>query len=79
MLEELKSFGRNARLFLVSTSIYSFSTGIFYLVFNIYIVEGLHYSEYFLGVLLSASSFAAALFSLPAGIIGDRIGRKPCL
>lgn len=79
MLEELQSFGRNARLFVVSTSVYSFSTGVFFLVFNIYVVEGLYYSEYFLGILLSASSFAAALFSLPAGIIGDRVGRKPCL
>jgi MFS family permease len=79
MLEELQSFSRNTRLFLLSNSIYSFSSGIFFLVFNIYIVEGLYYTEYFLGILLSASSFASALFSLPAGIIGDRIGRKPCL
>lgn len=79
MLKELQSFSRNARLFLLSNSIYSLGSGIFYLVFNIYVVEGLSYSEYFLGILLSASSFAAALFSLPAGIIGDRIGRKRCL
>lgn len=79
MLEELKSFRRNARLFLLSNSIFSVSSGIFYLVFNIYVVEGLQYSEYFLGILISASSFAAALFSLPAGILGDRIGRKYCL
>lgn len=79
MLEELRSFRRNARLFLLSTMVLSLSSGIFYLIFNIYVVEGLHYSEYFLGILLSAASFAAALFSLPAGIIGDRIGRKPCL
>ena len=79
MLEELQSFGRNARLFLLFNGIYSVGSGIFFLVFNIYVVEGLHYSEYFLGILISASSFAAALFSLPAGIMGDRIGRKKCL
>jgi MFS family permease len=79
MLEELKSFSRNSRLFLLSNIVYYTGAGIFFLVFNIYVVEGLYYSEYFLGILLSASSFAAALFSLPAGIIGDRIGRKPCL
>ncbi|MBU7030908.1 MAG: MFS transporter [Theionarchaea archaeon] len=79
MLEELKSFNRNTHLFLLSTSIYYLGAGIFFLVFNIYIVEGLHYSKYFLGLLLSASSFSSALFALPAGIIGDRIGRKKCL
>ncbi|MBU7047105.1 MAG: MFS transporter [Theionarchaea archaeon] len=79
MLEELRSFGRNARLFLLFNSVNSIGLGIFYLVFNIYVVEGLSYSEYFLGILLSASSFAAALFSLPAGIMGDRFGRKKCL
>lgn len=79
MLTELQSFSRNARLFILSTSLSSVGTGIFYLVFNIYVVEGLSYSEYFLGALLSASSFAAALFCLPAGIIGDKIGRKRCL
>jgi MFS family permease len=79
MLEELRSFGRNARLFLLFNSVNSIGLGIFYLVFNIYVVEGLSYSEYFLGILLSASSFAAALFSLPAGIMGDRIGRRKCL
>jgi MFS family permease len=79
MLEELKSFNRNTHLFLLSTSIYYLGAGIFFLVFNIYIVEGLHYSKYFLGLLLSASSFSSAIFALPAGIIGDRIGRKRCL
>ncbi|KYK32103.1 MAG: MFS transporter [Theionarchaea archaeon] len=79
MLEELRSFSRNARLFLLSNGILSLSSGIFYLVFNIYVVEGLEYSESFLGILLSASPFSGALFSLPAGMLGDRIGRKRCL
>ncbi|MBU6998404.1 MAG: MFS transporter [Theionarchaea archaeon] len=79
MLNELRSFSRNAALFLVSVSISSVGTGIFNLVFNIYVTEGLHYSEYFLGVLLSASSLSAALFALPAGILGDRVGRKRCI
>ena len=79
MLEEIQNFNRNTWLFLLSTSIYYLGAGIFFLVFNIYIVEGLHYSKYFLGVLLSASSFSSAFFALPAGIVGDRIGRKNCL
>ncbi len=79
MLEELRTFSPNARLFLLSNGIFSFSSGVFYLVYNIYVVEGLKYSEYFLGILLSASSFAAAFFSLPSGILGDRVGRKKCL
>jgi MFS family permease len=79
MLEELRTFNRNIQLFLLSTSIYYLGAGIFFLVFNIYIVEGLSYSKSFLGILLSASSFSSALFALPAGIVGDRIGRKRCL
>jgi MFS family permease len=79
MLEELRTFNKNIQLFLFSTSIYYLGAGIFFLVFNIYIVEGLSYSKYFLGILLSASSFSSALFALPAGILGDRIGRKRCL
>jgi MFS family permease len=79
MLDELRSFSRNAVLFLVSVSVSSVGTGIFYLVFNIYVTEGLHYSEYFLGALLSASSLSAAVFSLPGGILGDRVGRKRCI
>jgi MFS family permease len=79
MLDEVRSLSTNSRLFLLSNGLFSFSSGVFFLVLNIYIVEGLQYSEYFLGILVSASSFAAAFSSMPAGIIGDRVGRKRCL
>lgn len=75
---KIKSFSFNARLFLVSIFLISLSIGIYEVIFNLYILK-LGFKEDFLGFILSLVSISTGLFSIPASIICDKIGRKNTL
>lgn len=71
-------FQRNARLYLGSVAIESLAHGAFGVVQGLYIIA-LGLDETVLGLILSGRMLATAVASLPAGIISDKIGRKPVL
>ncbi len=71
-------FQPNARLFLLNTMISGASFGIFRLLFNFYVLS-LGFDEAVIGRLVTTSSLVALIAALPAGVVGDRIGRKRSL
>lgn len=72
------SFTPNARMFLTYVFLISLNLGVYKVIFNLYILR-LGYSEDFLGLILSLTSVATGVFSIPSAIICDRIGRKKTL
>ncbi len=71
-------FQRNANLYLMSISMRSLAQGAFGVIQGLYILS-LGFDETVLGTILSARMLSAAVASLPAGILSDRIGRRPVL
>ncbi|ETA67217.1 arabinose efflux permease family protein [Methanolobus tindarius DSM 2278] len=74
----IKEFTPNARMFLTYVFLISLNLGVYKVIFNLYILR-LGYSEDFLGMILSLTSIATGVFSIPAAMICDRIGRKRTL
>ena len=74
----IKEFTPNARMFLTYVFLISLNLGVYKVIFNLYILR-LGYSEDFLGLILSLTSIATGVFSIPAAMICDRIGRKRTL
>ena len=68
----------NVRLFLVQTFIAGIYSGIYGVVFNLYVLH-MGFDTGFLGLLLSISLLASALASIPAGMLCDRYNHKAIL
>ena len=77
-LRQLRSFSRNARLYLLSEVIIGLAFSGYMLIFNLYIVSR-GYPRSFLGELLSLPNLIALLGAVPAGVLVDAIGRKRAL
>ncbi len=75
---KVQLFSPNARLYLGYTVLNGMAFGMFRLLFNFYALS-LGFDEAILGQLLTMTNLVALLIALPAGIIGDRIGRKRTL
>lgn len=71
-------FQRNANLYLQTVSMGALARGAFGVIQGLYILS-LGFNEAVLGTILSARMLAAAVFSVPAGMFSDRVGRKPVL
>lgn len=74
----VRLFRPNARLYLLSVVITGAAMGVFYLLFNFYVLS-LGYDESLVGKLVTTSSLTALLAALPSGYLADQIGRKPSL
>lgn len=74
----LRSFSRNARLYLGGSFTSNIVVGAFGALLNLYVVS-LGYNKDFVGVLVSIQLFASGFGALPAGMICDRIGRRKSL
>ncbi len=74
----VRSFSRNARLYLLNVVIVGAAMGVFRLLFNFYVLS-LGYDEALLGTLITVSSLTALLFALPMGYLADLLGRKNSL
>lgn len=74
-LININNLSRPARLFLLALSL----DGLFFsgwsLFFNLYILEA-GFSREFLGLVNAMPSIAALVFSVPMGLLSDRLGRK---
>ncbi|WP_150285209.1 MFS transporter [Rummeliibacillus sp. TYF-LIM-RU47] len=73
-----KSYNRNIKLLLLGNIFIQIGLGITAIIYNFYI-RSLGYEDTMNGQVISLTSLATALFLLPAGIMGDRKGRKKIL
>ena len=76
--DKVRTFSRNARLYLLNVVIVGAAMGVFRLLFNFYVLS-LGYNEALLGRLITVSSLTALLAALPMGYLADVIGRKRSL
>lgn len=74
----VRTFSRNARLYLLNVVIVGAAMGVFRLLFNFYVLS-LGYDEALLGTLITISSMTALLVALPMGYLADILGRKNSL
>ncbi|HMK48386.1 MAG TPA: MFS transporter [Methanocella sp.] len=74
-IRSMSGFNRNVRLFLAQIFIMGIYSGIYGIVFNLYVLD-IGYRTDFLGLLLSVSLLATSLASVPAGMLCDRFDRK---
>lgn len=77
-VQPLRSFNREARLFLWMTVINGIILSGWQLFFNIYMLQS-GYTREFLGIINSLPSLTALLFGIPIGRLSDRIGRKQAI
>ena len=74
-LATLRRFSRNARLYLSYALLSGLGTGIWAVMFNLYMLrEGFDLT--FIGLFWMIDMLFHGLFAFPAGLIGDKIGRR---
>lgn len=76
--KEISHWNRNIQLFFLSNILYQFGSGLFSVLYNLYI-KSLGYGQEMNGNIVSMQSLATALLFIPIGLLGDRIHRKPIL
>ncbi len=79
--ESLRMIIKNKNVLLLSYCRASFSASqsIFLALFSIYVAEKLGFSDSTIALLFTIRGFSNMISRLPAGIISDRIGRKPLM
>lgn len=77
-LKPVKSYNRTIRYFLLSSIAFNTAMGIFMVMYPFYIRE-LGYTDSLNGQIIAFQAAATAIALLPAGILGDRYGRKRML
>lgn len=78
LTQQIRSFNRPAKLFLLATVLYGVIFSAWNLFFNFYILEQ-GFSRQFLGTITSVTSVAALVLGVPLGVFSDRIGRKKAM
>ncbi|WP_308530465.1 MFS transporter [uncultured Paenibacillus sp.] len=78
LTREIQGWSRNIKLFFLANILYQIGTGMFGVLYNLYI-QGLGYDDAMNGRVVSIQSFATALMFVPIGIWGDRTSRKKIL
>jgi MFS family permease len=68
-------FGRDARLFLLTTIVYGAAMSLYWIDFNLYL-ESIGLDSPTIGLLMALSQFAGVLVALPASALADRFGRR---
>jgi MFS family permease len=75
---EFGSWNRNIQLFFLANMFYQIGTGVFSVLYNLYI-QALGYPQQMNGSIVSVQSLAAALMIIPIGLLGDRTSRRGIL
>ena len=71
---------RNARLYLVATTLMGLSFGIWGVIFNLYLnLNEVGFEPDFIGNMFAVSAIATGLVALPAGLLCERLGPKRAL
>lgn len=76
--KEWRNWPRNIKLFFLANVLYQVGTGMFGVLYNLYI-KGLGYADSMNGTVVSVQSLATALLFIPIGFLGDRGSRKKIL
>ncbi|RDU36954.1 MFS transporter [Neobacillus piezotolerans] len=74
-ITQFNAYNTNIKLSMTANIITQIGIGIFIVIYNFYVRE-LGYSESVNGQIISMASLATAIVLVPAGIIGDKFGRK---
>jgi MFS family permease len=74
-LSHLRSFSREARLFLVTLAIFALATSVPGLFFNLYL-QALGFDRAFIGLTTTVAQLGGAIASIPAAALLDTIGRR---
>jgi len=74
-LTTIRGFSRDARLYLICTSLYSLMTGVQYLYLNLYALE-LGFDQAFIGTLVGIPALVTAAVALPVGFLLPRFGYR---
>jgi MFS family permease len=77
-LSHVRQFTPNARKFLAFQFFLALNSGIYGVIFNLYLLK-LGYHEDFMGVILGVVFVSSGLLSVPAAMLCDRIGRRKTL
>lgn len=73
----IRSFSRNARLYLVATTLIGLSSGIWGVIFYLYLnLPEIGFQPNFIGNMFTANAIATGLIALPVGLLCERIGAK---
>lgn len=75
---DVKQWDRNIKLFFVANLCFQVGSGMFMVLYNLYI-QSLGYNDDMNGTLISLQSLATALMFVPIGFLGDRTSRKKIL
>jgi MFS family permease len=75
---EFKLWNRNIRMFFIANVLFQIGTGMFSVLYNLYI-QALGYQADMNGTIVSVQSLATALLFIPIGLLGDRTSRKSLL
>ncbi|GKU77821.1 MFS transporter [Paenibacillus sp. L3-i20] len=75
---EWQGWSQNIRLFFLANMLFQIGTGMFSVLYNLYIHE-LGYADAMSGRIVSMQSLATALCFIPIGLFGDRTSRKRLL
>lgn len=74
-IASIKSFSRNAKLFLVYSLLSGLGTGIWNVMLNLYLMR-VNFDLAFIGTFWGVNMLCHGIFAFPAGLIGDKIGRR---
>lgn len=74
-LRGFTGFGRDARLFLLTTIVFGAALSLYWIDFNLYL-ESIGMDRPTIGWLLSISQLAGVIVALPASALSDRLGRR---
>ncbi|MDQ6662192.1 MAG: MFS transporter [Chloroflexota bacterium] len=77
-IQQFGLFQRNARLYLISYVLSGVTTGIFLVLYNLYLIS-LGYRSDFIGLVLFVGTIGAGLAIFPAGLCVDRFSGKSIL
>ncbi|MDO7905952.1 MFS transporter [Paenibacillus sp. JX-17] len=78
IITDFTTWSRNIRLFFIANMLYQIGTGMFSVLYNLYI-QGLGYTDAVNGQVVSIQSLATALMFIPIGLLSDRSSRKKML
>ena len=68
-------FGRDARLFLLTTIVFGSAISLYWIDFNLYL-ESIGLDRPTIGIMMAVSQVAGVLVALPASALSDRLGRR---
>jgi MFS family permease len=74
-IRTVSGFHKNVKLLLLRSFVICLYTGIYGILFNLYVLN-LGYGADFLGLVLSAQVLASSAMSIPAGVLCDRFDKK---